>query len=222
MQVKVLFFGMLKDITGFASEETEIGESSSLATVWDVYAVRFPRLAPLKTHIRLARNREFSPLDTVVHPGDEIAFLPPVSGGSGRPVYLTRDPIDTRALVRATQRPSDGAVVTFEGVVRDNFHGRETTSLEYECYEGMALRMMEDLARDIEAKYSIGPIAIVHRLGLLAVGEASVVVVVSAPHRKPAFEACFEAINRLKATIPVWKKEHFRDGEVWVEGAWDV
>jgi len=215
---------MLKDITGFATEEIDLADPASLASVWDHYAAAFPKIQQHKSHLRLARNQEFSTLDSPVSAGDEIAFLPPVSGGSDdRPmfVWLTRDPIDTSALVQQTQHDCDGAVVTFEGVVRDNTKGRSTQFLEYECYETMALSMMKDLARDLRSKHSIDRISMVHRLGSLAIGEASVVIVVSAPHRGPAFEACMEAINRLKATVPIWKKEHFADGAVWVEGEWD-
>ncbi len=221
MQVKVLFFGMLKEITGFASEQIELAEPALLGSVWQHYAARFPAIEKLKSHVRLARNHEFSSLDAAVAAGDEIAFLPPVSGGSDPLIALTRDPIDTRALVRKTQRGADGAVVTFEGVVRDNTKGRATSFLEYECYEAMALRLMQDIADDLRARHAVDQVAIVHRLGTLAVGEASVVIVVAAPHRKPAFDACFEAINRLKATVPIWKKEHFADGAVWVDGEWD-
>ena len=224
MRVKVLFFGMLRDITGFATEQIELPEQASLATVWDHYTIRFPAVQHLKTHVRLARNQEFAALDCPVFGGDEIAFLPPVSGGSDDSpclISLTRKPIDTRVLVQQTQRDRDGAVVTFEGIVRDNTKGRRTEFLEYECYEPMALRLMQELATDLRAKHSVDRITAVHRLGKLGIGEASVVIVVSAPHRKPAFDACFEAINRLKATIPIWKKEHFSDGAVWVEGEWD-
>ena len=221
MRVKVLFFGMLKDITGFATEEVELAEPAFLESVWQHYATRFPDFDQLKTHLRLARNQEFSEFGAPVSGGDEIAFLPPVSGGTDPLISLTRDPIDTRVLIERTQRDGDGAVVTFEGVVRDNTKGRATEFLEYECYEAMALRLMEDLAADLRAKYAIDQVAIVHRLGKLGVGEASVVIVVAAPHRKPAFDACFEAINCLKATVPIWKKEHFTDGAVWVEGEWD-
>ncbi len=222
MRVRVLFFGMLKDVTGFSTEQIDLPEPANLRTVWDAYAARFPRMEELKPHLRLALNHEFSDLAASVAAGDEVAFLPPVSGGSGSPlIALTRAPIDTGALVSAVQRSADGAVVTFEGVVRDNTKGRPTQFLDYECYEAMALRLMEDLGRDMRAKYAVGQIAMVHRLGRFGIGEASVVIVVSAPHRKPAFDACFEAINRLKATVPIWKKEHFMDGEVWVEGEWD-
>jgi molybdopterin synthase catalytic subunit len=213
---------MLKDITGFATQQIDLAEPAFLGAVWDHYSAEFPRFAQMKTHVRLALNQEFSALDAALAPGDEIAFLPPVSGGTGaNHVALTRHPIDTRALVQRTQSSGDGALVTFEGVVRDNTRGRATEFLEYECYEGMALRMMEELGAALCGKYAIDRISIVHRLGSLAIGEASVVIVVAAPHRKPAFEACFEAINSLKATVPIWKKEHFADGAVWVDGEWD-
>jgi MoaE-MoaD fusion protein len=221
MQVHVLFFGQLKDATGFAAYDLEASDTASLGSIWDDFAARFPRLAAHRPHVRAARNHEFAPFDTPVEPGDEIAFLPPVSGGSGSLVLLTRDTIDARAMACLVQRPTDGAVVTFEGVVRDNTKGRPTEFLEYECYEPMALRLMEELRRDLLAKHAIGEAAIVHRLGKLAIGEASVVIVVAAPHRKAAFDACSEAINRLKSTVPIWKKEHFAGGEIWLEGDWD-
>jgi len=219
MKIRVLFFGMLKDVTGLAADQFDFSGTLTPGRVWELYAERFPRLTALKPHVRPALNHEFSNWDAAVSVGDELAFLPPVSGGSGL-VSLVRDPIDVNALVARVLAASNGAVVTFEGLVRDNSGGRPTQFLEYDCYEPMALRMMEDLAADLRAKHAIGEIAIVHRLGRLAVGEASVVISVSAPHRKPAFDACFEAINRLKATVPIWKKEHFAGGEVWVEGEW--
>jgi molybdopterin synthase catalytic subunit len=219
MKIRVLFFGMLKDVTGLASDEPDIPESLTPGRVWEHYAAHFPSLTALQAHVRPALNHEFSTWDAAVSAGDELAFLPPVSGGNGL-VSLVRDPIDVNALVARVLAASNGAVVTFEGLVRDNTRGRLTEFLEYDCYETMALRLMEDLAADIRAKHAIGEIAMVHRLGKLAIGEASVVITVSAPHRKPAFEACFEAINRLKSTVPIWKKEHFAGGEVWVEGEW--
>jgi molybdopterin synthase catalytic subunit len=219
MKIRVLFFGMLKDVTGLAADQLDFPEALTPGRVWELYATRFPSLTPLKPHVRPALNHEFSNWDAAVSAGDELAFLPPVSGGSGF-VSLVRHPIDSRALASRVLGSAHGAVVTFEGVVRDNTGGRPTEFLEYDCYEPMALRLMEDLASNLRSKHAIGEIAMVHRLGKLAIGEASVVISVSAPHRKPAFEACFEAINRLKATVPIWKKEHFAGGEVWVEGEW--
>jgi molybdopterin synthase catalytic subunit len=115
----------------------------------------------------------------------------------------------------------DGAVVVFEGVVRNNTKGRKTSYLDYECYEAMAIEEMARIGREIAASYPISRIALVHRLGRMEINEASVVVIATAPHRKPAFDAALEGINRLKRTVPIWKKEYFADGEVWVEGEWD-
>jgi molybdopterin synthase catalytic subunit len=157
---------------------------------------------------------------------DEIAFLPPVSGGSDAEAVrhhfsLTRQPIDSKLLVSTLQRPEDGAVVVFEGVVRNNTKGRPTLFLEYECYEPMALQQMTRIGNEIAERFAIGRLGIVHRLGRLEISEASVAVVATAPHRKAAFEAAFEAINRLKREVPIWKKEFFADGAVWVDGEWD-
>ncbi len=227
MRVSVLFFGMLKDVTGIATDQIDLPEPASLSTVWDHYSRQFPAMAAMRNHVRLALNHEFAKPDTAVAPGDEVAFLPPVSGGSDSDsteavqVQLKRAPIDTRALMMQTRADSDGAVLTFEGVVRNQSHGRATRYLEYECYEPMALRMMRQLCVELRSRHAIDKIAMVHRLGKLEVGEASVVIVVSAPHRKPAFAACLEAIDTLKATVPIWKKEYFEDGAVWVQGEWD-
>ena len=224
MRVEVLFFGMLKDITGIAKQRIEVPDQATVADVWNYCVDRFPRMQSLQPHLRFALNQEFAKLDARVSQDDEIAFLPPVSGGTDREqafVQLTRHPIDTRAVAQSVQRSRDGAVVTFEGVVRDNTKGRATEYLEYECYEGMAVKLMRSLGDDLLARHAIDRIALVHRLGRLEIGEASVVIAVSAPHRKPAFAACLEAIDQLKATVPIWKKEYFAGGEVWVEGEWD-
>ena len=144
-----------------------------------------------------------------------------VDEGQGYFFALTRDPIDTSGISRQLLRGEDGAIVSFDGVVRNNTKGRLTRYLDYECYEPMAVKMMAEIGRDIAATHSIGRIAIVHRLGRMEIGETSVAVIVTAPHRKPAFEAALEGINRLKRLVPIWKREHFADGEVWVEGEWD-
>lgn len=230
MRVRVLFFGLLKDLVGNSSDEPELPAGADLRAVFDRYAARFPRLHELAPSIVVARNQEFAPMDTPIAEGDEIAFLPPVSGGAAYPIELaengnyfalTRNAIDTRALVTRVQTGGDGAVVTFEGVVRNNTKGRPTLCLDYECYEPMALKMLAKIGGEIAASHQITHIAMVHRLGRMLVGEASVVVVAVAPHRRPAFDAALEGINRLKKLVPIWKKEHFVDGEVWVEGEWD-
>ncbi len=233
MRVHVLFFGGLKDVTGRAQETIEVPEGSRLAGVFEHYANQFPKLRELGSSIVMARNHEFSPLAAAVAEGDELAFLPPVSGGSQTRYYLeiaddaghyfalTREPIETQELSARLLEGSDGAVVVFEGVVRNNTKGRATRFLEYECYEQMAIKTMAAIGREIAGSLQIGRIAMVHRLGRMEIGEASVVVIVTAPHRKPAFEGALEGINRLKRLVPIWKKEYFADGEVWVEGEWD-
>lgn len=230
MRVRVLFFGMLKDLVGRSGEESDFPDGASLRTVYDHYAGLYPRLAEFSKSIVLARNQEFADPATGLNDGDEVAFLPPVSGGSGRDLHLeegkaysaiVRHSIDTRAVIAKLLNGAEGAVVTFEGTVRNNTNGRATLCLDYEGYEAMALKVMTQIGQEIAASHEIERIAMVHRLGRLLIGEASVVVIVTAPHRRPAFEAALEGINRLKKLVPIWKKEHFVDGEVWVEGDWD-
>ncbi len=239
VHVKVLFFGLLRDVTGKSEEILELPVGASLQTVFDHYVARAPRLAELRRSIVFALNQSFADPASAVAEGDEVAFLPPVSGGSGssitgaspytaviQPVEghffaLTRQEIDTRPIVRQLLRGEDGAFVDFQGVVRNNSKGRATEYLDYHCYEAMAIRVMADIGLDIVTRHEIGRIAIVHRLGRMEIGEASVAVVVTSPHRRAAFDAALEGINRLKKTVPIWKKEYFVDGDVWVEGEWD-
>jgi MoaE-MoaD fusion protein len=233
VRVKVLFFGMLKDIVGLSEDSLEVADGELVAAVFDRYARRYPRMGEMASSIVLARNQQFCDRSTLVTDGDEIAFLPPVSGGSdgythqiadsdtGHFFALTRQAIDTSAIARRLLRGEDGAVVNFEGVVRNNTKGRMTRYLDYECYEPMAVKTMAEIGHEIAQSHPIGRIAMVHRLGRMQIGETSVAVVVTAPHRRPAFEAALEGINRLKRLVPIWKKEYFADGEVWVEGDWD-
>jgi molybdopterin converting factor subunit 1 len=233
VRVKVLFFGMLKDIVGRSEDQIEVDEGARVESVFERYAREFPRLKGLASSIVLASNHQFCDRSQAVREGDEIAFLPPVSGGTARYsreildaadghfFALTRERIDGAGIARKLLRGEDGAVVNFEGVVRNNTKGRATQFLDYECYEPMAVKMMSEIGLEIARTHPIGRIAMVHRLGRMQIGETSVTVVVTAPHRKPAFDAALEGINRLKRLVPIWKKEHFVDGEVWVEGEWD-
>jgi MoaE-MoaD fusion protein len=131
---------------------------------------------------------------------------------------LVRDPIDMAALVRHVCAPEDGAIVTFDGFVRNQSHNRPTLYLDYEAYESMALAKMREIAAQLHEKYHIHRVAVVHRLGRLQIGETSVFIAVSAPHRAAAFDACRFAIDTLKRTVPIWKKEYFEDGAVWADG----
>ena len=133
-------------------------------------------------------------------------------------IQLGHDPIDLATLVRYVRTDSDGAVVTFDGCVRDNSHGRRTLYLEYESYEAMALTKLREIAAELRARFAIDRVAIAHRLGRIEIGETSVFIAVSAPHRAAAFDACRFAIDTLKRTVPIWKKEYFADGSVWADG----
>ncbi len=231
MHARVLFFGMLKEVVGRSAEEAEFAEGTDLRHVFETYATRYPRLREIARSIVVARNQEFAELAAKVEEGDEIAFLPPVSGGAGPELpeitiggnhyALTRHAIDTRALIARLLTGAEGAVVTFEGTVRNNTKGRPTLYLDYECYESMALKTMARMGQEIASGHQVARVAMVHRLGRMLVGETSVVVIVTAAHRRAAFEAALDGINRLKKLVPIWKKEHFVDGEVWVEGEWD-
>jgi molybdopterin synthase catalytic subunit len=226
----MLFFGMVKDLVGRSSELAEFPPGTDLRAIFDAYAVRYPRLRELTGSIVMARNQEFADISTSITEDDEVAFLPPVSGGAGMDselrqdgnfVALTRHAIDTRAVIARLLTGAEGAVITFEGTVRNNTKGRATRCLDYECYESMALKTMLNIGLEVAAQYEVGRVAMVHRLGRILIGETSVAVIVTAPHRGPAFEAARAAIDRLKKRVPIWKKEHFVDGEVWVEGEWD-
>ena len=226
MRVRVLFFGVLKEVAGRSEEEIETSPQTTIASLFDSYRQRFATLDARRSSILFARNREFATPDTILSDGDEVAFLPPVSGGSASAtqaplVSITRDVIDVRALADQIRAGCDGAVITFEGVVRDNTKGRQTTHLEYESYEPLAIAQMERVAAEITRQFSVTRIGVIHRLGTLQIGEASVVIVVGSPHRRAAFQAALETIDRLKREVPIWKKEFFSDGEVWVEGEWD-
>ncbi|OFW27550.1 MAG: hypothetical protein A3H27_13600 [Acidobacteria bacterium RIFCSPLOWO2_02_FULL_59_13] len=239
MQVHVLFFGMLKDIVGRPEERVVLDDGSDIARLYELYTARFPRLAEHARSILFSRNREFVGRTERLQEGDEVAFLPPVSGGASKNVpeegsgksapseesaesaivtRLTRDPIDARALSEQLKRAQDGAVVVFEGIVRNHSGSRATLYLEYEAYEPMALEKMREIGQEILQKFPVDRVGMAHRLGRLEISEASVVIVVTSAHRRPAFEACRYGIDRLKQIVPIWKKEYFADGSVWVEG----
>jgi len=230
MRARVLFFGVLKDIVGCPADEFEVADGADLQAVFAHYAARWPRLRDMAGSILMARNQEFADPATRLSEGDEVAFLPPVSGGSscvaeifeaGRYFALTRHAIDTHAVAARLLTGAEGAVVTFEGTVRNNTNSRPTRFLDYEAYEPMALKTMAQIGGEVASAHGLTGIAIVHRLGRMLVGETSVAVIATAPHRRPAFAAALEGIDRLKRTVPIWKKEHFADGEVWVEGEWN-
>jgi molybdopterin synthase catalytic subunit len=176
-------------------------------------------VADIWSSIAVAVNREYVDRSRPLADGDELALLPPVSGGSSQPlVALTHNLIDTPAILASVRHPEDGAVAIFDGIVRNNTRGRRTRFLIYEAYEEMALQQMQQLAAEARRRFPIHEVAIVHRLGKLEIGESSVLIAVCSAHRAAAFDACRWLIDTLKKTVPVWKQEHFEDGAVWAPG----
>jgi molybdopterin synthase catalytic subunit len=224
MRLNVLFFGLLKDARGSASEELSLGDGATVAAVLEHYGSYFDA-ATLRS-VAVAVNRQYAKADHALADGDEVALLPPVSGGSQsnvpngfmERVQLTRARIDAERVVAAMKAAEDGAVVVFDGIVRNNTRGRATRYLEYEAYEDMALTQMGQLAATALEKFAVRDVALIHRLGHLEVGETSVLIVVAAAHRAAAFDACRWLIDTLKREVPIWKKEIFADGAVWAAG----
>jgi molybdopterin synthase catalytic subunit len=226
MRVRVLFFGRLKDIVGKAEELAELSEGARVEDLFERYGRNFPELAKFRSSVVASVNQEFAEWRAPLASGDEVAFLPPVSGGSApagpaveEDIYaLVRTPIETAAIVARLKAPQDGGVVLFEGIVRNHSAGRSTHYLEYEAYESMALTQMRQLGAEMRAKFSIRRFAMVHRLGRLEIGETAVLIVVCSAHRAAAFDACRYGIDTLKRNVPIWKKEFFRDGAAWADG----
>lgn len=225
MRVRVLFFGQLREIVGAAEEVVELEEGSSVEQLFARYGRRHPALGGFRASLVASVNREFAPWDAALAAGDEVAFLPPVSGGAGEAALaedvfeLVRRPIVPAELVALARAPGCGALATFGGIVRDHSGARRTLYLEYEAYEPMALAKMREIGAEIRRRFAIHRLVVVHRLGRLEIGETSVFIVASAAHRAPAFDACRFAIDTLKRLVPIWKKEYFADGSAWAEGA---
>ncbi len=227
MQVRVLFFGMLKELAGKSTDAIEVQSGASVRDVLRHYESRLPKLTSALASLAIAVNQEYASPDTTLHPNDEIALLPPVSGGLGEipaspsklgHCSITRAPIDSARIADGLKRAEDGAAVVFEGIVRNQTRGRRTLYLDYEAYEGMAAQQLESLAEQALKQFAIRDVVIVHRLGRLEIGETSVLIVVASAHRGPAFDACRWLIDTLKKTVPIWKKEYFEDGAVWADG----
>jgi molybdopterin converting factor subunit 1 len=231
MRIRVLFFGASHDITGREEEQIELADGQALGDLRRRYEARFPKLGEMGGSLLTAVNQEIRAGSWQLHEGDEVAFLPPVSGGhdgTAAPAMeeastadffrLTRDPIPTAPLAENLQASADGAVVVFEGIVRDHLGKRRTLYLEYEGYEPMALAKMQEIGCEVRERFAIDRIGIIHRLGRINITETSVAIIVTSEHRRAAFEACHYAIDRLKQTVPIWKKEYFEDGVVWAEG----
>lgn len=219
MQVRVLFFGLLTDLIGRRSDTLTLPPGSTVRDLLAHYQSNFPRLNGLVSSLAVSINQSYAPLTSALHEGDEVGILPPVSGGRNMPlVKIVREPIVPQEIVPKLEQPEDGAVVVFDGIVRNHSRGRGTLYLDYDAYEAMALKQMRSLAEEALRKFQIRNVALVHRLGRLQIGESSVFIAVVSAHRAPAFEACRWLIDTLKRTVPIWKKEYFEDGAVWADG----
>jgi molybdopterin synthase catalytic subunit len=231
MQVRVLPFGVLKDWLGSATAAIEVPEGATVAELLERLSALQTGGPPLHAFrgIAVSVNAEYAGAGHVLREGDEVGLLPPVSGGAAfnaagtsketcGQIALTRAAIDAEALVAAAKDGEDGAVVVFDGIVRNHTRGRRTLYLDYEAYEEMAAKQIADLAGKARARFGVRHVTLVHRLGRLDVGETSVLIVVASAHRGQAFDACRWLIDTLKKTVPIWKKETFEDGAVWAAG----
>jgi molybdopterin synthase catalytic subunit/sulfur carrier protein ThiS len=221
MQIQVLAFGVLKVWLGASPAVVELPEGATVADLLAQFSAR--PSAPSLHGIAVSVNAEFATGPQVLHTGDVVGLLPPVSGGSADAeqdviTALTRSPIDAEELMAAAKRGEDGAAVVFDGIVRNNSRGRQTLYLDYEAYEEMAAKQMHELAQEARRKFGVRHVTLVHRLGRLQIGETSVLIIVSSAHRAQAFEACRWLIDTLKKTVPIWKQETFVDGAVWAAG----
>jgi molybdopterin synthase catalytic subunit/molybdopterin converting factor small subunit len=217
VKVHVRLFAALRERVGSGSLELELPDGAVVGDVWPALD-----LGSEPPGLLFAVNRAYAERTETLALGDEVALIPPVSGGAasgagtrGRFV-LSEEPLSLEAVVSEVRRDEAGAIATFVGTARDRSRGRTVRHLEYEGYEGMAERMMEDLAAELARRHELSAIAIHHRVGRVDIGEPSVVVAVSAPHRADALAACREAIDELKVSVPLWKKEVYEDGEEWI------
>jgi molybdopterin synthase catalytic subunit len=211
---------MMKDWLGASPGAVELPNGATVADLLEQLSAREPAVE--LRGVAVSVNAEYATGGQVLREGDEVGLLPPVSGGSAAAeenvVALTRETIDAERLIAAAKRGEDGAVVVFDGIVRNNSRGRQTLYLDYEAYEEMAVKLMNQLAEEARSRFGVRQVLVVHRLGRLGIGETSVLIVVASAHRGEAFEACRWVIDTLKKTVPIWKRETFVDGAVWAAG----
>jgi molybdopterin synthase catalytic subunit len=235
MRVTVRLFAMLRQQAGWREREIELAGEATIADAWRLIANESPALAPQREHVRFALNREYAAADQRLSDGDELAFIPPVAGGGDDYLRLeiTGDPISDELLGelrRTVPSTTDGAFVLFLGQTRDSagtpspgeeaeaakHSGKPVVALEYEVFDEMALDVLRAIASEIEQRFGVTRLAIVHRSGLVPLGEASVVVCAASAHRSAAFDAARYGIEELKGRAPIWKSEQYSDGSVWI------
>ena len=221
MKVNVRLFAGLNELLGQKHVSLELAEGATVVQLRDKLGQEYPAVTPYLTALVCAIDEEYVNSDYALHDGDEVALIPPVSGGGGDEGWfqVTSEPLDGERLMEAVRRDGSGAVVLFSGVARDHSEGRRVRALEYDAYPSMAEKKLREVADEVRARWPITAIGVLHRTGRLAIGETSLLVAVSAAHRREAFEACHYAVDRIKQIVPIWKKEIWEDGDgAWVGG----
>ncbi len=218
MQITVKFFASHREITGQRETTVDLPDGSRVSDLIDTLVRQYPGLAERLALSSYAVNQEFAPDTAPLRDLDEVALLPPMSGGDDGRYRVVRDPIDPNEVARQVITPAIGAVVVFIGTVRETSRGKTITHLVYEAYEEMAVRRLRQVGDEIRERWDLDQVAITHRVGRMDLEEISVAIAVAAPHRKAAFRACEYAIDRLKEIVPIWKEEHATDGHTWIEG----
>jgi molybdopterin converting factor subunit 1 len=215
--IQMRYFAFVREQLGKSKELIELADGSTVGQAVDLVLGASPKLMNAQSAMMVMVNQAYRPREHVLANGDEVAIIPPVSGGSDNKRFLVTDNVlDPRKIEALVIDDASGALVTFAGTVRDNARGKAVTALDYEAYPPAAEKMLEQIGDEIFDRWGIRTVAIAHRFGLLHVGETSVVIAVSSAHRETAFEACRYAIERIKVLVPIWKREVYEDGAVWI------
>jgi molybdopterin converting factor subunit 1 len=222
MKVNVRLFAGLHDLLGKRDVSVELADGATVAQLQEQLGREYPAVVPFLPTLVCAVDEEYVPAEHRLSDGDEVAFIPPVSGGGDQEedwFQVTAGALESQPLVDAVRKDESGAVVLFHGVARNHSEGRRVRALEYDAYPSLAEKKLREVGREVRARWPVTGIGILHRTGRIAVGETSLLVAVSAAHRREAFEACHYAVDRIKQIVPIWKKEIWEDGEgAWVAG----
>jgi molybdopterin synthase catalytic subunit len=218
VRVRVRLFARYREATGRERLEVDLPDGGTVEQAWSAVVGRHPELQPYRPHTLFAVGHDYVTAEHRLRADDEVCLFPPVSGGARGDVFRVVDaPLSPDAIAAEVDEPGAGGIVIFSGVVRNETGGRAVKFLEYEAHAPMAEAKLREIGETVRARWpGVRRVAMLHRVGRLEIGESSVLIAVSAAHRGDAFAACQYAIDTLKRTVPVWKKEHFEDGEVWV------
>jgi MoaE-MoaD fusion protein len=222
MTVSLRFFASLREAVGQKEMRLDIADGATIDDLKARLSLDFPKLEAMLPRVVCAIDDEYVAADERLRDGAQVALIPPVSGGAAQApglYWVTYEPLDAQKLADLVRTDADGAVTLFYGVVRNNSEGRDVERLEYEAHESMAARQLEEVANETRARFpDVTQVGAWHRIGTLELGEASLLVAVSSPHRKESFDACHWCVDRIKEVVPVWKKEHWTGGSAWVAG----